>query len=135
MGLEEYLLSSTINGILAQRLVRMLCVQCKQSYLASETLIDDLQLRDWQVEGDIVLYKAVGCSACNGIGYKGRLAILELLLMSDAIRKQIMQHEEAFKIQQQAIQAGMTTMYQDCISKALHGLTTLDEVMRVTSEF
>jgi general secretion pathway protein E len=134
MGLEDYLLSSTINGILAQRLVRMLCVHCKQAELASQIVIDDLHLRDWQPEGEIVLHKAIGCSACNRTGYKGRLAILELLLMSDAIRKQIMQHEEAFNIHQLAISEGMTTMYEDGILKALQGLTSIEEVMRVTNE-
>lgn len=134
MGLEDYLLSSTINGILAQRLVRTLCIQCKQSQLASQVVIDDLRLRHWQPEGDIILHKPVGCGACSGLGYKGRLAILELLVMSDAIRKQIMQHEEAFNIHQLAITEGMTTMYDDGIIKALQGLTTLEEVMRVTKE-
>lgn len=134
MGLEDYLLSSTINGILAQRLVRTLCIHCKQAAIASDIVIDDLHLRHWQPEGEIILHKAIGCSACNGTGYKGRLAILELLLMSDAIRKQIMQHEEAFNIHQLAISEGMTTMYEDGIIKALQGITSLEEVLRVTNE-
>lgn len=134
MGLEDYLLSSTINGILAQRLVRTLCSQCKQAQLVSQVVIDDLHLRDWQPEGDIILYKPVGCAACSGHGYKGRLAILELLVMSDSIRKQIMQHEEAFNIHQLAITEGMATMYEDGITKALQGITTLEEIMRVTNE-
>ena len=134
MGLEEYLLSSTINGILAQRLVRKLCPACKQSSPASETVIEEMHLRDWQPTGEILIYKAVGCPACNGIGYKGRMAIIEFLLMSDTIRKQIMKHEEAFVIQQQAIQEGMLTMYADGVNKSLRGLTTLEEVLRVTTE-
>ena len=134
MGLEEYLLSSTINGILAQRLVRRLCPACKQAYSAPDMLSEDMQFRRWQPEGDIVLYKPVGCAACNGIGYKGRLAIIEFLAMTDTVRKLIMKHEEAFVIQQQAIQDGMQTMYEDGISKALQGVTTLEEVLRVTTE-
>ena len=134
MGLEEYLLSSTINGILAQRLVRRLCPACKQSHPASDTLIEEMQLRRWQPAGEILLAKPVGCPACNGIGYKGRLAIIEFLIMSDAIRKQIMKHEEANVIQQQAIQEGMQTMYEDGVGKALRGITTLEEVLRVTTE-
>ncbi|MBS3963685.1 MAG: type II secretion system ATPase GspE [Methylomonas sp.] len=134
MGLEEYLLSSTINGILAQRLVRRLCPACKQSYPASDALVEEMQLRRWQPTGDILLHKAVGCSACNGIGYKGRLAIIEFLVMSEAIRKQIMTHEEAFVIQQTAILEGMQTLYEDGVGKALQGSTTLEEVLRVTTE-
>ncbi len=134
MGLEEYLLSSTINGILAQRLVRRLCPHCKQAHPASEILIEEMKLRRWQPEGDILLYKPVGCSACGGIGYKGRQAIIEFLTMSDAIRKQIMKHEEANVIQQQAIAEGMQTMYEDGVGKALRGITTLEEVLRVTTE-
>ncbi|MGZ4958406.1 MAG: type II secretion system ATPase GspE [Methylomonas sp.] len=134
MGLEEYLLSSTINGILAQRLVRRLCPHCKQAYPASDTLIEEMQLRRWQPSGNILLHKPVGCPACNGIGYKGRLAIIEFLTMSEAIRKQIMKHEEAYLIQRQAIAEGMQTMYDDGIGKALQGVTTMEEVMRVTTE-
>lgn len=134
MGLEEYLLSSTINGILAQRLVRKLCPACKESHPASETLIEEMHLRRWQPKGEILLFKPVGCLACNGIGYKGRLAIIEFLAMSDAIRKQVMKHEEAYIIQQQAIGEGMQTMYDDGIGKALKGITTLEEVLRVTTE-
>lgn len=134
MGLEEYLLSSTINGILAQRLVRRLCPACKQAQPASDTLIEELQLRRWQPEGEILLHKPVGCPACNGIGYKGRLAIIEFLTMTDTVRKQIMKHEEAFVIQQTAIQEGMQTMYEDGVGKALQGVTTLEEVLRVTTE-
>jgi general secretion pathway protein E len=134
MGLEEYLLSSTINGILAQRLVRRLCPSCKLPHPASDTLIEELNLRKWQPEGLIQLHKPVGCSACNGIGYKGRLAIIEFLTMTDSVRKQIMKHEEANVIQQQAIQDGMQTMYDDGIGKALQGITTLEEVLRVTTE-
>ncbi|AMK78403.1 MULTISPECIES: type II secretion system ATPase GspE [Methylomonas] len=134
MGLEEYLLSSTINGILAQRLVRRLCPHCKQAHPASDTLIEEIKLRQWQPTGQILLHKPVGCPTCNGIGYKGRLAIIEFLTMTDTIRKQIMKHEEAFVIQQTAIQEGMQTMYEDGVGKALQGITTLEEVLRVTTE-
>jgi general secretion pathway protein E len=134
MGLEEYLLSSTINGILAQRLVRKLCPLCKQSHPASDALIEQMQLRRWQPEGAIKVFTPVGCPTCNNIGYKGRMAIIEFLRMSDAIRKQIMKHEEAFVIQQTAIQEGMQTMYEDGVGKALLGGTTLEEVLRVTTE-
>ncbi|MGJ0486198.1 MAG: type II secretion system ATPase GspE [Methylomicrobium sp.] len=134
MGLEEYLLSSTVNGILAQRLVRKLCPQCKQEQPALPELVAELNLRRYQPEGDIKLFKAVGCSSCGGLGYRGRMAIIEFLPMTDPIRKLIMAHEEAGEIQKLAIDEGMRTMYEDGLDKVVHGVTTLEEVLRVTTE-
>ena len=134
MGLEEYLLSSTVNGILAQRLVRKLCSSCKEQYLAPESVVEKMKLRKYSDEENIYLYKPVGCSLCGDIGYKGRQAIVEFLPMSDKIRKQIMAHEEASMIQRQAIDDGMPTLYEDGILKAIEGVTTLEEVLRVTTD-
>lgn len=134
MGLEEYLLTSTVNGILAQRLVRKLCPECKEPYVAPPLVVEDRHLRRFVPEGDIVLHKPVGCSACGGLGYRGRLAIIEFLLMTDPIRKLIMAHEEAGTIQKLAIEQGMVTMSDDGLQKALQGVTTIEEVMRVTTE-
>ena len=134
MGLEEYLLTSTVNGILAQRLVRKLCPACKQRYTPSADIIDSMGLRRYAPEGDIVLYKPVGCASCGDLGYRGRLAIIEFLLMTDPLRKLIMAHEEAGAIQKLAIEEGMSTMYENGLVKALQGITTLEEVLRVTSE-
>ncbi len=134
MGLEEYLLSSTVNGILAQRLVRKLCPLCRERYVAPDSVIEEMNLRQFSNENVIYLYKATGCSECGDIGYKGRQAIIEFLPMSESIRKQIMSHEEAGKIQQQAIQEGMLTLYDDGVLKAIEGITTLEEVLRVTTE-
>ncbi len=134
MGLEEYLLTSTVNGILAQRLVRKLCPECKQSYTPPSDIIDGMKLRRFAPSGDIILYKPVGCPACGGLGYRGRLAIIEFLQMTDPLRKLIMAHEEAGAIQKLAIEEGMTTMYENGLVKALQGITTLEEVLRVTSE-
>ncbi len=133
MGLEEYLLTSTVNGILAQRLVRKLCPECKQASLAPPELINDMQLRRFAPEGDIVLYHPVGCPACAGLGYRGRVAIIEFLPMSHAINKLIMAHEDADAIQQLAITEGMMTLYENGLVKVMQGVTTLEEVLRVTS--
>jgi len=132
MGLEEYLLTSTVNGILAQRLVRKLCPECKQSYTPSQDIVDGMRLRRFAT-GEIVLYKPVGCASCGGLGYRGRLAIIEFLQMTDPLRKLIMAHEEAGAIQRLAIEEGMTTMYENGLIKALQGITTIEEVLRVTS--
>ncbi len=136
MGLEEYLLSSTVNGILAQRLVRKLCPSCRQAYQAPEAVVAELRQKHLLEEdaGEVKLYRAVGCEECGDIGYKGRQAIIEFLPMSNAIRQQIMNHEEASAIQQQAIKEGMLTLYENGLQKAVQGITTLEEVLRVTSE-
>ncbi len=134
MGLEEYLLTSTVNGILAQRLVRKLCPVCKVASIAEPEIVSSLNLRRFTAETDIVLYKPVGCSACAGMGYRGRLAIIEFLPMTDPIRKLIMAHEEAGAIQKLAVAEGMQTLYENGLVKVIQGITTLEEVMRVTSE-
>jgi general secretion pathway protein E len=134
MGLEEYLLTSTVNGILAQRLVRKLCPDCKEAYQATPELIKEMRLRRFVPQGDITLYKPIGCVSCGGMGYRGRLAIIEFLHMTDPVRKLIMAHEEAGAIQKLAIEEGMSTMFENGLTKAVQGVTTIEEVMRVTSE-
>ena len=134
MGLEEYLLTSTVNGILAQRLVRKLCPVCKEAKLAEPELVKELRLDRFTNQSHIKLYKSVGCVACSGTGYRGRLAIIEFLPMTDPIRKLIMAHEEAGTIQKLAIAEGMQTLYENGLVKVVEGITTLEEVMRVTTE-
>jgi general secretion pathway protein E len=134
MGLEEYLLTSTVNGILAQRLVRKLCPACKESYIPSPELVNELRLRRFTANDTITLYKPVGCPPCNGMGYRGRMAIIEFLPMTDPIRKLIMAHEESGAIQKLAVAEGMQTLYENGLDKVVQGITTLEEVMRVTSE-
>ena len=134
MGLEEYLLTSTVNGILAQRLIRKLCPACKVGAIATPEIVKQLRLRRYAPDGDIILYKPVGCPACAGMGYRGRLAIIEFLPMTDPVRKLIMMHEEVGAIQKLAIAEGMQTLYENGLMKVIQGITTLEEVMRVTSE-
>jgi len=134
MGLEEYLLTSTILGILAQRLVRKLCPACKQGAIAAPEIVKELRLQRFAPDGDIILYKPIGCPACASTGYRGRLAIIEFLPMTDPLRKLIMGHEEAGAIQKLAIAEGMQTLYENGLVKVTQGVTTLEEVMRVTSE-
>ncbi|MGR8998836.1 MAG: type II secretion system ATPase GspE, partial [Gammaproteobacteria bacterium] len=134
MGVEEYLLTSTVNGILAQRLVRKLCPECKAAYQPASAVVEEMKLKRFKPVGDIVLYKPVGCPACGGLGYRGRMAIIEFLAMTDPIRKLIMAHEDAGAIQKQAMAEGMATMYEDGLVKVMQGNTTLEEVLRVTAE-
>lgn len=134
MGVEDYLLTSTLNGILAQRLIRVLCTHCREAYTPPAGLIDELQLRELSDSDQPVLYKAVGCKHCTHTGYHGRTIIKEVLILSEPIRRLILSHADGMEIQQSAIQAGMLTMKNDGIKKALQGITTIEEVVRVTQD-
>ena len=133
MGVEDYLLTSTINGILAQRLVRRLEPTHAERYLASPEEIEKFSLRRYQPHGDIYLYHARG-SAIAPTGYLGRTTIMEFLVMNDELRRAVMRHAGMGEIEQIARDAGMRTMYEDGIAKALAGETTIEEVLRVTED-
>ncbi len=134
MGVEDYLLTSTVSGVLAQRLVRTLCEHCKEPYTALPELVAHLGFQQLVADQDVTLYRARGCEHCSGLGYRGRTCILELLVLSDQVRQVILNHGDATAIQQAAIAQGMINMYQDGLHKVLRGLTTLEEVVRVTRE-
>lgn len=133
MGVEDYLLTSTVNGILAQRLVRRLEPTHAEKYPASPEEIEKFGLRRFQPQGEIFLYRAVP-SALSPTGYLGRTTIMELLVMDDAVRRAVMRHAGMDEIEKLARQAGMATMYEVGIAKALRGETTIEEVLRVTED-
>ncbi|MGE5667266.1 MAG: GspE/PulE family protein, partial [Betaproteobacteria bacterium] len=134
MGVEDYLLTSTVVGILAQRLVRTLCPQCKESYVALPELVEQMNLRRYSSEREITLWHAKGCSHCANTGYIGRISILEMMPMTDALRSLVMKHASATDLRAEAIREGMVTMYEDGLRKALKGVTTFEEVLRATRE-
>lgn len=133
MGVEDYLLTSTINGILAQRLVRRLEPAHAEKYLASPEEIEKFALRRYQPQGDIFLYRP-RASAIAPTGYLGRTTIMEFLVMNDELRRAVMRHAGMGELEQLARDAGMRTMYEDGIVKALSGETTIEEVLRVTED-
>ena len=134
MGVDDYLLTSTISGILAQRLVRLLCRHCRQPYPALPELIEELRLQRFSESPAITLYQPVGCEHCGGTGYRGRAAIMEFLVMNDALRRLVLKHADAGQLQAEAQREGMDTMYEDGLRKAVAGLTTIEEVLRVTTQ-
>jgi general secretion pathway protein E len=134
MGVEDYLLTSTVIGILAQRLVRKLCQHCKEAYVALPELVEQMRLRRYSNATEITLWHAKGCSHCSQTGFSGRLSILEMMPMTDAIRSLVMKHENAAVLRAEAIRGGMVTMYEDGLRKALAGVTTFEEVLRATRE-
>jgi len=135
MGVDDYLITSTINGILAQRLVRRLCRHCAEPYTPLPELVDELSLDEFSEDGEAVtLYHPTGCEKCGGSGYFGRLSLTEVLVINDEIRRLIMRHANAGEIQQAAIEDGMDTLRSDGLRKSVGGLTTLEEVARVTED-
>ncbi|MEM7224694.1 MAG: type II secretion system ATPase GspE [Pseudomonadota bacterium] len=134
MGVQDYLLTSTLNGVAAQRLVRTLCQSCRRPEPAMPELSEQLQLHRFAEGPEITIYKEVGCEACNGTGFHGRTSVMETLVMSDPIRRLVLKHAGSQEIFQAAVEGGMRTMFEDAIRKALAGVTTIEEVLRVTRD-
>jgi general secretion pathway protein E len=134
MGAEDYLLTSTLNGVLAQRLVRTLCPKCREPHRALPEVVEQMNLRRYVPEGEVTLYKPVGCSECAGTGYWGRVCIIEMMTMTDELRSLIMRHATSGDIRVEAIREGMETMFENGMRKSLAGITTIEEVLRVTRE-
>ncbi len=132
MGVEPFLVASTVEGVLAQRLVRVLCDDCKEPYHPETADLPDDFPMDHRVDPKLILYRPVGCASCRKTGYHGRLGIYELLVTNEEIRKMMTQQGTSDAIKQVAIRNGMRTMRMDGWDKALSGITTIDEIVRVT---
>ena len=130
MGIEPFLVASTVEGIMAQRLVRRLCPHCKTAVKPNK---DDLPSDfPWHEVKDRPLYQAVGCRTCRNVGYSGRQGIYELLVTTESIRQLAHERTSSFEIKQAGIAAGMRTLRMDAWGKAFDGITSVEEVMRVT---
>lgn len=141
MDVEPYLVASTVNVVVAQRLVRTICSECRKSYTVSkgeaqkiENTIDVQDLFGKETVEGMRLYRGEGCKVCNNRGYKGRTGVFEVIEISDEIRRLIVTNANSSEIQKQALKEGMTPMIKDGVNKALLGVTTIDEVLRVTKE-
>jgi general secretion pathway protein E len=133
MGVEDYLLTSTVNAILAQRLVRTLDKEHSEIVELLPEMATELGFDALTNGGACRVYRP-GSSAANPTGYHGRTSILELLSMSDPIRRLVMNHATSGEIHDLAVAEGMRTMYQDGLLKCLSGVTTIQEILRVTQE-
>jgi general secretion pathway protein E len=134
MQVEDYLAAATISGIAAQRLLRRLCPACKRPQDLLPEMVARSGLERLANGGDMVWYGPVGCHHCNGTGYSGQTAVIEVMTISDAIRRLILGHADPREIQRVAVAEGMRTMYEDGLLKVLDGATSLDEVVRVTRD-
>lgn len=130
MGIEPFLVSSSTIGILAQRLVRKICSDCKIEFMPSEKILADFGLSSSRDKK--TFYKGKGCSTCKNTGYKGRIGIYELIIMNEKIRELVMLKSSPDLIRKTAIGSGMMTLHEDGIKKVFDGITTLEEVIRVT---
>lgn len=131
MGIEPFLISSSILMTCAQRLVRRVCPNCKDEFKPEPELLERLALRDRE---NTVFYRGSGCDRCKGRGYVGRVAIIEALTVTETIRRLVIKRASAAVIKNQAMNEGMKTLRKVGIEKALEGITTLEEVWRVTAE-
>jgi type IV pilus assembly protein PilB len=131
MGVEPFLISSTLMAVLAQRLVRTVCKKCRTPFEPTESQLSMLNLSPHDV-GDKVFYYGRGCAACNDTGYRGRRGIFELLVASEPIRRLINERAPTVVIRQKAIELGMTTLREDGLRGIFDGDTTIEEVVKYT---
>ncbi|MGZ4359192.1 MAG: GspE/PulE family protein, partial [Gaiellaceae bacterium] len=135
MGVEPFLVSAAISGVLAQRLARKLCPNCAEMYTPSAAELLDANISQTAVAklDGMAFYRKVGCPRCNHTGYKGRIGIYELLLMNDEIASLAAAKSPHDKLRQCAIDSGMVTMWEDGMAKVAQGLTSIEELARVVN--
>ncbi|MCY7319251.1 MAG: Flp pilus assembly complex ATPase component TadA [Ramlibacter sp.] len=131
MGVERYLITSTVIGVVAQRLVRTLCNECKEAQVPDAGMLRSTGLDRFLPQG-APLFRPRGCAACRNTGYKGRAGLFELMLVNDAMRQGILEGCDGSVLQELAVSSGMVTLYEDGLRKVSQGLTTYEEVLRAT---
>ena len=136
MGVESYLVGSSLIGVLAQRLVRVLCKECREAYLPTAEELKEIGLstEKQKPREPRMIYRPKGCEACNGTGYRGRTGIYEIMMVDDAIRELSVKKVDSGSIKRAAVQKGMRTLMEDGGRKVLRGVTSVAEVLSVTQE-
>ncbi len=133
MGVESFLIASTLSAVVAQRLVRILCTQCREQYVPIDEELSRIGLaRGACPEGKI--YRAMGCKECMDTGFSGRIAIFEILLIDDELKNTILTHPDSSTLKEKALRNGLVTLRMDGADKVAKGITSIDEVLRVTEE-
>lgn len=134
MGVEPFLITSTIRAVLAQRLVRKICAKCKKEHNPPEHQIKEFGIAFEKMK-KMIFYKGEGCSECNGSGYKGRTGLYELFIVNDNIQELVIKHATPARIREAACASGMMTLREDGLKKVAEGVTTIEEVIRETKEY
>ncbi|MGH7859049.1 MAG: type II secretion system ATPase GspE, partial [Candidatus Binatia bacterium] len=134
MGIEPFLVSSSVIAVMAQRLVRRVCTGCREPYTATDEELREIGVTHSEAEGGTIFRTGAGCPYCKQTGYRGRIGIHELLVVDDDVRGEIMKNSDAATIRRQATSRGMPTLREDGAIKILGGETTIEEVLRVTQE-
>ena len=129
MGVEPYLIAVSLRGVISQRLVRRLCTRCAQPYRPEE---HELKYLGLPADGDYTFYKEVGCSHCNKTGYKGRIAVHEILLINNEIKDMISRSATVSEITKFAIEDGMSTLKDESVKLIKNGITSFNEAMQIT---
>jgi general secretion pathway protein E len=133
MGVEQFLVTSSVIAILAQRLVRVICNECKEAYTPDNESLQSVGISPESLDGKPI-YRGKGCPACLQTGYKGRKGIFEFMLLDDAVKNVILKTSDANAIKRTAVERGMMTIRQDGAQKVIDGITTIEEVFRVTQQ-
>ena len=133
MGAKDYLVASTLSGVIAQRLVRKLCDDCKEEYYPTREEVSQITVDEEEIERlmKTPIYRPKGCNKCGFSGYKGRLGIYEIMAITKGIRKLVAAGAHDIEIEEMAVQNGMKTLNQSCIGHIINGQTTIDEFVRV----
>ena len=132
IGIPPFLVVSSLKGVIAQCLVKVICSDCRQPYVPPEDLLVRAGLKDGE---NILFYKGSGCKNCNNSGYKGRTGIFEILIVDEDIRSLILKNASSKEIKGRAIKNGMVTLQKDCLRKVLKGITTVEEYLRLFGDF
>jgi type IV pilus assembly protein PilB len=131
MGVEPFLITASVNLVLAQRLARKICVDCKTALDMEPQALINFGMSEEQISGAKLMHGA-GCATCNGTGYKGRVALYEVMRFTDNLRELVLQGASTAELKVAAIRAGMSSLRMSGIEKVLAGITTVDEILRVT---
>jgi len=133
MGVKPFLVASSLQSVMAQRLVRKICHECREPYTPTTWELEATGLTREKLEG-ATLYRGIGCRACSGTGYRGRVGIFELMTVTEDVQKLVYERVPATEIRKLARQIGMKTLREDGMLKVTNGVTTIEEVMRVTAK-
>jgi type IV pilus assembly protein PilB len=131
MGVPPFLITATVEAILAQRLVRRVCSNCREPVTVNDEILSQLELTR-ELLGDRTFYRGRGCEKCNNTGYKGRVGLFELMVMNDDLREMVLLNASTDELREKGREYGMTTLRECGMNYAYQGVTTADEVIRET---